>query len=193
MLPFTFASSRAARVLYGCVLPAAILVLAVSPLVAQADTPDLVSPPTQTVSEPVPIDEYRVGPGDVLTIDVFRLENLSRKVRVMRDGRISLPLVGGFKIAGFTLEEAEKRIASMLVDRELLKDPQVSIFVDEYNSRGISIQGAVESPGEYQVIGRRSLMEDVGRGRWAGRQRRQSGWRSDLRCSQECGWQPGDL
>ncbi len=106
--------------------------------------------------------EYRLGPGDVLAIDVFGLDELDRKVRVARDGSISLPLLGTFSIADFTLQGTEALIARMLSERQLVIDPQVSIFVEEFVSRAVSVQGAVGSPGIYPLIGAKTLLELIG-------------------------------
>ena len=105
--------------------------------------------------------EYRIGPQDVLTIDVFGLAELDRKVRVLRDGTISLPLLGSFRIADLTPQQAEGRIASMLEMRELINSPQVSVFVEEFVSSAVSFQGAVQNPGVYPLIGQRTLLEMV--------------------------------
>ncbi len=120
--------------------------------------------PASAQTSPASVDAgaYRVGAHDILAIEVFGLENLNRRARVSRDGRVSLPLLGAVELLGKTLEDAEATIAAALVERELLRDPQVSIFVEEYHSRGISVQGAVEAPGAYQVIGRKSLMDVLG-------------------------------
>ena len=114
-------------------------------------------------SEPLDrVDRYRIGPGDVLEVDVFGLDELDRKVRVRGDGRISLPLLGDFAVAGLDLEGAKRRIAGMLRDRRLVREPEVSIFVEQLVSRGVAVQGAVVSPGVYQLIGSRSLIELIG-------------------------------
>ncbi len=106
--------------------------------------------------------EYRVGAGDVLAIDVFGLDEMDRKVRVQRDGKISLPLLGVFSVAGLDLEDAELLIAGMLRDKRLVREPQVSIFVEELLSRAVNVQGAVVKPGVYQLIGSKSLLEVIG-------------------------------
>ncbi len=121
-------------------------------------------PPVETPPEPIDprAGEYRIGSGDVLDIDVFGLDEMDRKVRVQRDGQISLPLLGVFNVAGLNLEDAGLLIAGMLSDRRLVLDPQVSIFVEELVSRAVTVQGAVVSPGVYQLIGIRSLLEVLG-------------------------------
>jgi polysaccharide export outer membrane protein len=103
-----------------------------------------------------------IGPGDVLEIAVFGLPELDRKVRVAKDGTISLPLLGNFAIAGSTVLEAERAVAAMLAGRRLVNDPQVSIYVEEIVSRTVSVQGAVAKPGSYPMKGRSTLLDLLG-------------------------------
>jgi polysaccharide export outer membrane protein len=104
-----------------------------------------------------------IGPGDLLEVEVFGLEELSREVRVLGDGTVTLPLLGSFRIEGYTVPEAEGAIAEMLASRRLVNDPQVSILVAESVSGGVSVQGAVLKPGVYQIFGGSSLLELLGR------------------------------
>lgn len=139
-----------------CVLAVA-LVLSATSAGAQSES-EAMAPPAGGPRE----DEYRIGPGDVLSVDVFGMPELTRKVRILRDGKILLPLVGAFPIGGLTLEEAETEIAKLLEERRLVRVPQVSLFVEEYVSRGVTIHGAVKDPGVYQMLGSRTLLEMLG-------------------------------
>ncbi len=105
---------------------------------------------------------YRIGAGDVIAIDVFGLDEMDRRVRVQRDGKISLPLLDVFAVAGLSLEAAELLIAGMLKDRRLVLEPQVTILVEELVSRAVNVQGAVVNPGVYQLIGNKTLLELIG-------------------------------
>ncbi|MEE2777169.1 MAG: polysaccharide biosynthesis/export family protein [Acidobacteriota bacterium] len=105
--------------------------------------------------------EYRIGPRDVLRIDVFRHDELDREVRVLRDGTISIPLLVTFRIADLTPQEAAAEIARMLAERDLINDPQVSVFVEEFISSSVSLQGAIQSPGIYPLIGQGTLLEMI--------------------------------
>ena len=120
--------------------------------------------------------EYRIGPGDLLQISVFGLDEFDRTVRVLRDGSIYLPLIGGVELANMTLPNAESTIAALLAERRLVNNPQVSLFVQEYVSRGVSVQGAVEEPGVYQMIQQRTLLEILGEaGGLSGRENERAG------------------
>lgn len=104
-----------------------------------------------------------IGPGDVLEISVLGVDELSRKVRVLGDGTITLPLLGNFRITGFTVRDAEGVISRMLQAKELINEPSVSIFLAESVSGGVTIQGAVVNPGVHEIFGPTSLLEVLGR------------------------------
>ena len=102
--------------------------------------------------------DYRLGPEDVIEVRVFELDQLNRKLRVSGDGHIELPLVGRLRAAGLTSEEVAAAIAAHLKDR-YVQNPQVSIFIVEFNSQKISLLGAVQSPSTYPLIGQRRLLQ----------------------------------
>ena len=112
-----------------------------------------------------------VGPGDILEISVLGVDELSRKVRVLGDGTITMPLLGNFPIAGFTVKEAEDAIGRALADKQLVNEPQVSIFVAESVSGSVTVQGAVVKPGVYELFGQRTLLEVLGRAGGLNRER----------------------
>jgi polysaccharide export outer membrane protein len=99
----------------------------------------------------------------VLEVSVLGIDELSRRVRVLGDGTITLPLLGNFTIAGSTVKGAEELIAGMLSAEKLVNDPQVSIFVVESVSGAVSVQGAVPTPGSYDLLGGNTLLEIIGR------------------------------
>ncbi len=133
------------------------LLLAFQGLSAQEPAPQ----PTQPASG---FDSglYRIGANDLLSVEVFGLDDFDRQVRVLRDGTISLPLLGSVTVEGLSLEAAQTEISRLLAEKRLVRDPQVSLFVEEYLSRGVSVQGAVQRPGIYQMLGPRSLLEVIG-------------------------------
>lgn len=112
-----------------------------------------------------------IGPGDVLEINVLGVDELSKKVRVLGDGTITLPLLGNFSIAGMTVTEAEAEIGRTLAEKKLVNEPQVSIFVEESVSASVTVQGAVVKPGVYELFGQRTLLEVLGRAGGLNRER----------------------
>lgn len=103
-------------------------------------------------------EDYRLGPQDVIEVRVFELDQLNRKVRISGDGRIELPLVGTLRAAGLTSEEVSAEVAARLKDR-YVQNPQVSIFIVEFNSQKISLLGAVQAPSTYPLVGQRRLLQ----------------------------------
>ena len=102
--------------------------------------------------------EYRVGPGDVLDVNVFEVEELSKPAVVSPQGTVSLPLIGEVFVGRMTPLEIEARL-KQLYEINLLRDPQISVSVQKFRSQPVSILGAVERPGVYQLQGRRRLVE----------------------------------
>jgi polysaccharide export outer membrane protein len=103
-------------------------------------------------------DRYPLGPEDVIEIRVFDLDQLNRTVRVSGDGKIDLPLVGPVAVLDLTPEQVAERVAAKLSDR-YLKEPQVSVLIKEFNSRKVSVLGAVARPASYPLTGRRNLLQ----------------------------------
>jgi len=104
--------------------------------------------------------DYRIGADDLLEIQVFGVEQLSRAVRVNSRGSVSLPLIGTVELAGMTAQEAEAIIAAKLAD-SYLQNPQVSLFIKEYTSQRVTIEGAVQKPGIYPLRGQTTLLRTL--------------------------------
>lgn len=107
-------------------------------------------------------NDYRIGAFDKLQIDVFGLEELSKKIQVDGSGRISLPMAGSIEAAGKTPEELAGAIRSSL-QGAYVKNPQVSVNVDEVQSQMITVDGEVNGPGLYPIQGRMTLMRAIAR------------------------------
>lgn len=101
-----------------------------------------------------------LGPHDLLEISVFDLEQFNRTVRVADDGTITLPFLGRIEVQGLTRIELEQRIASLLGEK-YINDPQVSVFVKEYESRKVSVSGAVKVPSTFHLLGNKTLLDVV--------------------------------
>ena len=102
--------------------------------------------------------DYVIGPEDVLDIDVFNVPELSKTVRVGNDGTISLALLGHVPAAGLTTSQLRAQLESKW-SQTYLENPQVSVFVKEFHAQPVSLIGAVEKPGLYQLTGPRTLIE----------------------------------
>jgi len=105
-------------------------------------------------------DDYRIGRQDLLEIRVFGVDELDQTVRVSDDGAITLPLLGRLVVAGLTKSELEALIARLLGER-YVRDPQVTVFVKEYESKKVAVSGAVKKPGTYEMLGRKTVLEMI--------------------------------
>lgn len=101
---------------------------------------------------------YRIGSQDVLEISVFQAPDLTKTVQVAESGTINLPLVGDVKAGGVTARELEQELKARYGSR-YLHNPQVSVFVREYNSQRVTVEGAVERPGVYPYRGQITLVQ----------------------------------
>ena len=106
--------------------------------------------------------EYMLESGDVIEVDVWRNQDLSRILTIRPDGRISLPLAGEIKAAGLSPEKLSQVIASRLQDNYIL-DPQVTVIVNEVGSKQILVLGEVKNPGIYKISKRLTALEAIGK------------------------------
>lgn len=102
--------------------------------------------------------EYIIGPKDLLRISVFGTEELNKTVRVSEEGKITFPPLDEVEVEGLTKTELEKKL-SRLLEEEYLQNPQVTVFIVEYQSKRVSVLGAVEEPGPYELLGRQTLLQ----------------------------------
>jgi polysaccharide export outer membrane protein len=105
-----------------------------------------------------PDEDYRIGPGDVIEVQIENAPELSRSFRVTATGTFLMSFLGRVTAKDKTPEELSQYIADRLRG-EYLKNPNVSVVVKEYNSRSFFIQGSVRSPGVFQIEGRPSLLK----------------------------------
>jgi polysaccharide export outer membrane protein len=97
---------------------------------------------------------------DLLEIDVFKVPDLSKEVRVDDAGNISLALIGTVHAAGMSASELEQTIASTL-EKDYMHNPQVNVFVKESTSNKITVSGSVNKPGVYQLAGDTTVTQAI--------------------------------
>jgi polysaccharide biosynthesis/export protein len=116
-------------------------------------TPVLNSSPAGTGSAtPSSVSQdYRLGPGDSIQIQVYQSPDLSVEARVSEGGVISYPLVGNLQVGGLTISEAEKKIADALRTGGFIKTPQVSIAIRQVRGNQVAVLGQVSKPGRYPL------------------------------------------
>src|ERR1700689_2413890 len=101
----------------------------------------------------------RLGAGGLLEVGVYNVPELSTKARVGTTGDVYLPLIDYVHVGDLTVEEAQALIEKRLEDGGFVRNPHVTIFLDESASQGVTILGEVSRPGIYPAIGDRRLYD----------------------------------
>mgnify|MGYP006277350501 CR=1 FL=1 len=107
--------------------------------------------------------DYLLGPGDLLQIDVFEAEELCSKARISSRGFVTLPLLGQLKLKGMTAREAETLIEEAF-SKKYIKNPHVSIFVEEHYSQRVTLVGQFKEPGTHDYYSKQRLLDVVALG-----------------------------
>jgi polysaccharide export outer membrane protein len=105
---------------------------------------------------------YVVGPNDVLAVTVYNQAQLTGKYTIEADGMLTFPLLGRLKVGGLTLRAVEEQLRERLA-KGYLKDPQVTVVVDQYRSQQVFVMGEVRQPGGFQLTGPITLIEALAR------------------------------
>ena len=104
-------------------------------------------------------EDYRIGPEDVLEINVWRYPELQRTIPVGPDGKISLPLTDEIVASGFTRKELTEKISKEI--SQFISDPKVFIIIKEYHSQKVYVLGEVKSPGVVELKSSLNLLETI--------------------------------
>ena len=104
--------------------------------------------------------EYRLGANDQVEISVFGVQDLTKTVRINTNGQISLPLIGAVPAGGMTIPELESELTRRYAG-SYLQNPQVTVFVKEFSSQRITLEGAVRQPGIYPLTGKTTLLQAI--------------------------------
>jgi polysaccharide export outer membrane protein len=105
--------------------------------------------------------DYRVGPGDELEIFISGYSDKSVSVTVTRSGDVVIPLVGPVGVKDRTTTEIEEGIRNLLLEKGLIKEPEVLVHVAEHVARPIYVLGDVDFPGQYMMSQQLTLMEAI--------------------------------
>ena len=103
------------------------------------------------------LEEYRIGPEDILAISVWKNEPMSRVLPVRPDGMISLPLLDDVMAAGLTPTELRNVLAQRLA--EYVPSPAVTVIVNDVKSFKVSVIGEVLKPARYELRSRTSVLD----------------------------------
>lgn len=121
---------------------------------------DLVElPPPSGVDVSMSDRTYRIGPFDLLRIDVFEVPELSDKeIQAGADGAIAFPLIGSVEASGMTTDELAAIIAARLRE-SFVKNPQVTVSLQKTVTQTVTVDGDVNEPGLYPVVGKLTLRQ----------------------------------
>jgi len=103
----------------------------------------------------------KLGGGDLIEVNVYNVPELTTKARVGTSGDVYLPLIDYVHVGDLTVDEAQALIQKRLGDGGFVRNPHVTIFVDESASQGVTVLGEVSKPGIYPDLGDHKLYEII--------------------------------
>ena len=133
--------------------------------VATSATPRLQNNPTpQNPLMTVPEDfaGLKLAPGFLLNIQVYDEPDLSAHVRVDNEGNIGLPFIKTIHVGGDTVAEAKQRIEEKFKGDGILKNPQITIDVEQFATTSVTVMGEVQNPGKVELLAPHSLLDVIG-------------------------------
>lgn len=112
---------------------------------------------------PAAAPSLRISSGDLIELSMYENPDLSGRFRVDEKGEITVPLIGRVHVAGDTAEEAATKIQKLFVEAQILQpaESHATIFIAEYATQGITVNGEVKSPGVYPALGIRKLNDVI--------------------------------
>ena len=120
----------------------------------QATAPQAAAP----IPEEAASADYQIGPQDILRVTVYGHDDLTQTVLVQPDGTFTFPLIGRVKASDNTPAELEKKIVTLLA-KGYIRNPQVTVVVQEFRSKTVYVVGEVARPGPYPLAGHTTLVE----------------------------------
>ena len=138
--PRTTTACRTRARLARLVAPAVLALCGLSPICARpAEAPHATNA------------DYRLGPGDVVRISISGYPDMGVEARVSESGKLSYPFIGQIPVGGLSTSQAEALIAQRLVEAAIVKQPQVSLLVMQFESQKVAVLGQVVKPGQYAL------------------------------------------
>ena len=119
---------------------------------------------TATLPLQQPQPRIHIDNGDLLEVKIYSsygAPDITQTSRVSDAGDISLPFVGPLHVGGLTPEQAQAVVESKFRNDEVLTNPQVSVFIAEYATQGVSVLGEVNKPGFYPIVAARRLFDVI--------------------------------
>jgi polysaccharide export outer membrane protein len=108
-----------------------------------------------SAAAPNPVPPLRIGSGDLIEVSMFENPDLSGRYRVDEMGDITVPLIGRVQLAGMTAAEAATKIEQLYVEGQILlpANSHATVFIAEYATQGVTVNGEVKTPGVYPALG----------------------------------------
>jgi polysaccharide export outer membrane protein len=126
--------------------------------IGASQNPDAANSAPKGGTTPIATDpDYKIGPQDMLRVDVWKEPDISRIVPVRPDGKITLPLVNDVQASGLTTTQLAAKIAEGL--KKYITSPQVTVGVTEINSRKIFVSGEVTRPGAFPLLPNMTVLQ----------------------------------
>ncbi len=134
--------------------------LAIALLVAVPLAENQAGPPA--AAKAPEIADYEIGPQDIVKVTVYGLDDLTQTVVVQADGTFTYPLVGRVRAQGLTAKQLEAKITTLLATG-YVRNPQVTVVVQEFRSKTVFVVGELARPGTYPLSGKLTLVEILGK------------------------------
>lgn len=104
-----------------------------------------------TISTQAPEVVYKLSPFDLVQVSVYGQDDLKCEQRISDKGILSMPLLGGIRVGGFTVSEAEDLVERAFVQQQYLRHPVVSLSIREFALKTVTVLGEVERPGAIAI------------------------------------------
>ncbi len=128
-------------------------------------TPRVQNNPTQQsplMTVPEDFASLKLAPGFLLNITVYDEPDLSAHVRVDKEGNIGLPFIKTIHVGGDTVAEAKQRIEDKFRNDGILKNPQITIDVEQFATTSVTVMGEVQNPGKVELLAPHSMLDVIG-------------------------------
>lgn len=110
-------------------------------------------------SVPEDFSKLKIAPGFLLNLTVYDAAELSGSFRVDDSGNVTLPLIGAIPVEGLTITEAQSRIQTTFLKEDMLRNPQVTLNIQQYAPFYVSVSGEVANAGKVQLMAPHSLLD----------------------------------
>ena len=104
----------------------------------------------------------KLAPGFLLNIQVYDEQDLSARVRVDNEGNINLPFIKTLHVGGDTVPAAKQKIENKFRNEGILKNPQITIDVEQFATTSVTVMGEVSNPGKVELLAPHSLLDVIG-------------------------------